>query len=237
MFYFDSTYLIFIVPALIVSAIAQAMVKIRYNNYSKVMNARGITGAEAARRVLESNGITYMRIEKISGNLTDHYDPKEDVIRLSAGVYDSTSVAAVGVACHEAGHAVQHYEEYLPAKFRTAIVNITNISSRLGVILIFAGIVLAAMNPELVIVAYIGIVAYSACALFQLVTLPTEFDASRRGLKAIKETGMLDTNEQKGARKVLTAAALTYVAALFTSIMTILRFMVIISRFAGRRND
>ena len=237
MFYFDTTYLFFIVPAMIVSLIAQVMVSTRYNKYSKVLASSGITGAEAARRVLAANGITYIRIEKISGNLTDHYDPKEDVIRLSQGVYDSCSVAAVGVACHEAGHAVQHYEQYLPAKFRTAIVKFTNISSKLGVILIFAGIIMAMINPELTIVAYIGIVAYSACALFQLVTLPTEFDASRRGMKAIKETGMLSGDEQKGARKVLSAAAMTYVAALFMSIMTIVRYLVLISKFAGRRSD
>ena len=237
MFYFDTTYLFFIVPAMIVSLIAQVLVSTRYNKYSKVLASSGITGAEAARRVLAANGITYIRIEKISGNLTDHYDPKEDVIRLSQGVYDSCSVAAVGVACHEAGHAVQHYEQYLPAKFRTAIVKFTNISSKLGVILIFAGIIMAMINPELTIVAYIGIVAYSACALFQLVTLPTEFDASRRGMKAIKETGMLSGDEQKGARKVLSAAAMTYVAALFMSIMTIVRYLVLISKFAGRRSD
>jgi len=237
MFYFDSTYLIFIVPALIVSAIAQIMVKTRYSRYSRVMSASGITGAEAARRVLIANGISYMRIEKISGNLTDHYDPKEDVIRLSEGVYGSNSVAAIGVACHEAGHAVQHYEQYLPAKLRSAIVKVTNISSKLGIVLIFAGLLLAMVNPELTVVAYTGIIAYSACAVFQLVTLPTEFDASRRGLKAIKETGMLSEKERSGARKVLTAAALTYVAALFTSVMTILRFLVIIARVSGRRNS
>ncbi len=237
MFYFDTTYLFFIVPALIVSLIAQALVSSRYSKYSKVLSSQGITGAEAARRMLAANGITYIRIERIAGNLTDHYDPKEDVIRLSQGVYDSSSVAAVGIACHEAGHAVQHYEQYLPAKFRSAIVKFTNISSKLGVILIFAGILMAMMNPRLTIVAYIGVVAYSACALFQLVTLPTEFDASRRGMKAIKETGILNAEEQKGARKVLSAAALTYVAALFMSIMTILRYLVIISRYAGRRND
>ncbi|MBO4859915.1 MAG: zinc metallopeptidase [Clostridia bacterium] len=237
MFYFDSTYLIFIVPALIVSLLAQLLVTSRYNKYSKVLAAQGVTGAEAARRVLLANGITYLRIERISGDLTDHYDPKEDVIRLSQKVYDSASIAAVGVACHEAGHAVQHYEGYLPAKFRNAIVKATNISSRLGVILIIAGIFMATLNPELVIVAYIGIAAYSACALFQLVTLPTEFDASRRGMKAIKDTGILTAEEQKGARKVLSAAALTYVAALFTSVMTILRYLALISRFAGRRND
>ncbi|MBQ6182827.1 MAG: zinc metallopeptidase [Clostridia bacterium] len=237
MFYFDSTYLIFIVPALIVSLLAQLLVTSRCNKYSKVLAAQGVTGAEAARRVLLANGITYLRIERISGDLTDHYDPKEDVIRLSQKVYDSASVTAVGIACHEAGHAVQHYEGYVPAKFRSAIVKITNISSRLGIILILAGLLMAAMNPELTIVAYIGIVAYSACALFQLVTLPTEFDASRRGMKAIKETGILTSDEQKGARKVLSAAALTYVAALFTSVMTILRYLALISRFAGRRND
>lgn len=237
MFYFDITYIIFIVPALIVSSIAQAMVSIRYNKFSRVMCASGLTGAEAARRVLEYNGISYLRIERIKGKLTDHYDPKEDVIRLSEGVYDSMSLAAIGVACHEAGHAVQYREEYAPAKFRMAIVKATNISSKLGVILIFAGILLLMVNPDLAWVAYAGVVAYSLCAVFQLVTLPTEFDASRRGLKAIKETGILSAEEQKGAKKVLTAAAMTYVAALFTSIMTILRFLVIIARISGRRNN
>lgn len=237
MFYFDIYYLIFIVPAMIVCALAQLLVSARYSRYSKVMASSGLTGAEAARKVLEANGISYIRIEKIKGKLTDHYDPKEDVIRLSEGVYDSASLAAIGVACHEAGHAVQYREEYAPAKFRMAIVGITNISSKLGIILIFAGILLAMWNPEYVFVAYIGIVAYSVCALFQLVTLPTEFDASRRGMRAIKDTGILDQREQAGARKVLTAAAMTYVAALFLSIMTILRFIFIIARFTGRRSN
>lgn len=233
--YFDYTYLVFMLPAFIFALYAQIKVKSAFSKYSSVYSAKGITGAMAAQRVLSANGIHNVRIEHISGQLTDHYDPKTNVIRLSDGVYSSTSQAAIGVACHEAGHAVQHAVGYAPAKLRLAIVPITNIGSKLGMLLLPIGIILAAMGFYwCTAIAYIGLFGYIACAVFQLVTLPTEFNASSRAMEAIKSSGMLNENEQKGARKVLSAAALTYVAALFTSIMTILRFLVILSRISGR---
>lgn len=234
--YFDSTYLLFIVPALIVSALAQLMVTVRFNKYSSKSVSSGITGAMAARRVLDEHGLSAVRIERISGNLTDHYDPRDNVLRLSEKVYSSSSQAAIGVACHEAGHAIQDSEDYLPAKIRLAIIPATNIGSKLGVILIPVGFLIAAFT-ESFILTYIGLIAYSMCAVFQLVTLPTEFNASRRAMQSIERFGFLTHDEKKGARKVLTAAALTYVAALFTVIMTILRYLALISRMSGRRND
>jgi Zn-dependent membrane protease YugP len=234
--YFDTTYFYFVLPAVIIAFWAQIRVKSTFSKYSKIFNARGLTGADAARRVLDANGLSYIRIERIPGDLTDHYDPKDDVIRLSESVYGSTSTAAVGVACHEAGHAVQHAQEYLPAKIRMAIIPATKIGSSLSMILLPLGIILAAMGYYYAVsIAYVGLIGYGVCALFQVVTLPTEFNASSRAMTAIGETGMLTEEEQKGAKKVLSAAALTYVAALFVSIMTILRFLVIISNVSGRR--
>lgn len=234
--FFDMTYVYFVIPAMLVALWAQIRVKSTYSKYSKVFNSRGITGADAARRVLDANGLSYIRIERVAGELTDHYDPKEDVIRLSEGVYGSASAAAVGIACHEAGHAVQHACEYLPAKIRSAIVPATKIGSTLSMILLPVGIILAALGYYYAVsIAYIGLIGYGVCALFQVVTLPTEFNASSRAMAAINQTELLTQDEQKSARKVLSAAALTYVAALFVSIMTILRFLIIISSVSGRR--
>lgn len=198
---------------------------------------RGITGAEAARRVLDANGLQHIRIEQIPGNLTDHYDPRSDVIRLSESVYGNTSVAAVGVACHEAGHAVQHAENYAPVKIRAAIIPVTNIGSRLAIPLIILGILLnsLASAPEFLVIAYIGVACYGLCTLFQLVTLPTEFDASRRALRCIESYGILGSEEIGGARRVLTAAAMTYVAALAVSLMQLLRLFLMVSGNSRRR--
>ncbi len=234
--FFDMTYVYFVLPAVIIAFWAQIKVKSTYSKYSRVKNSAGMTGADAARKVLDANGLSYIRVERIAGELTDHYDPKEDVIRLSDGVYGSTSTAAVGIACHEAGHAVQHAEEYLPSKIRLAIVPATKIGSTLSMILLPLGLILAyAGYYYAVSIAYVGLIGYAVCALFQVVTLPTEFNASSRAMAAIGKTGFLTEEEQKGARKVLSAAALTYVAALFVSIMTILRFVVLISNVNGRR--
>lgn len=228
-------YLIFVLPAVIFSLWASIQVNTTFQKYSKVRSARGITGAEAARRVLNANGLSHIRIERIPGNLTDHYDPRNDVIRLSESVYDNTSVAAVGVACHEAGHAVQHAENYVPVKIRSAIIPVTNIGSRLAIPLIIIGIILNAFAPKLLILAYIGVACYGLCTLFQLVTLPTEFDASKRALRSMEGYGILGSDEIGGAKRVLRAAAMTYVAALAVSLMQLLRLFMIVAGNSRRR--
>ena len=233
----DYLYLILVLPAVIFSLWASIRVNTTFKKYSKIRSMRGITGAEAARRVLDANGLQHIRIELIPGNLTDHYDPRSDVIRLSESVYGNTSVAAVGVACHEAGHAVQHAENYAPVKIRAAIIPVTNIGSRLAIPLIILGILLnsLASAPEFLVIAYIGVACYGLCTLFQLVTLPTEFDASRRALRCIESYGILGSEEIGGARRVLTAAAMTYVAALAVSLMQLLRLFLMVSGNSRRR--
>lgn len=228
-------YLIFVLPAVIFSLWASIQVNTTFQKYSKVRSARGITGAEAARRVLNANGLSHIRIERIPGNLTDHYDPRNDVIRLSESVYDNTSVAAVGVACHEAGHAVQHAENYIPVKIRSAIIPVTNIGSRLAIPLIIIGIILNAFAPKFLVLAYIGVACYGLCTLFQLVTLPTEFDASKRALRSMEGYGILGSDEIGGAKRVLRAAAMTYVAALAVSLMQLLRLFMIVAGNSRRR--
>ena len=233
----DYLYLILVLPAVIFSLWASIRVNTTFKKYSKIRSMRGITGAEAARRVLDANGLQHIRIEQIPGNLTDHYDPRSDVIRLSESVYGNTSVAAVGVACHEAGHAVQHAENYAPVKIRAAIIPVTNIGSRLAIPLIILGILLTSLAsaPEFLVIAYIGVACYGLCTLFQLVTLPTEFDASRRALRCIESYGILGSEEIGGARRVLTAAAMTYVAALAVSLMQLLRLFLMVSGNSRRR--
>ena len=233
----DYLYLILVLPAVIFSLWASIRVNTTFKKYSKIRSMRGITGAEAARRVLDANGLQHIRIEQIPGNLTDHYDPRSDVIRLSESVYGNTSVAAVGVACHEAGHAIQHAENYAPVKIRAAIIPVTNIGSRLAIPLIILGILLnsLASAPEFLVIAYIGVACYGLCTLFQLVTLPTEFDASRRALRCIESYGILGSEEIGGARRVLTAAAMTYVAALAVSLMQLLRLFLMVSGNSRRR--
>ncbi len=231
----DYLYLILVLPAVIFSLWASIRVNTTFKKYSKIRSMRGITGAEAARRVLDANGLQHIRIEQIPGNLTDHYDPRSDVIRLSASVYGNTSVAAIGVACHEAGHAVQHAENYVPVRIRAAIIPVTNIGSRLAIPLIILGILLNMLAPEFLVIAYIGVACYGLCALFQLVTLPTEFDASRRALRCIESYGILGSDEIGGARRVLTAAAMTYVAALAVSLMQLLRLFLMVSGNSRRR--
>lgn len=233
----DYLYMILVLPAVIFSLWASIRVNTTFKKYSKIRSMRGITGAEAARRVLDANGLQHIRIEQIPGNLTDHYDPRSDVIRLSESVYGNTSVAAVGVACHEAGHAVQHAENYAPVKIRAAIIPVTNIGSRLAIPLIILGILLnsLASAPEFLVIAYIGVACYGLCTLFQLVTLPTEFDASRRALRCIESYGILGSEEIGGARRVLTAAAMTYVAALAVSLMQLLRLFLMVSGNSRRR--
>lgn len=233
-YYFDWSYLVLVVPALLFSLWASARVNSTFKKYSAMRNARGMTGAEAARAVLNANGVTDVRIEYVSGNLTDHYDPKEKVIRLSQDVYDAATPAAVGVAAHEAGHAAQYAANYLPIRIRAAIIPATNIGSKLSVPLIILGLLLpglrifAPYTEFFNLIAWIGVACYSLCVLFQLVTLPTEFNASRRAVAAIERCGLLLPEEQQGAKKVLKAAALTYVAALSASLAQLLRLIIIV---------
>ncbi len=228
MIWYDYYYLILVVPALILSLIAQVSVKSTYKSMSRIQNSRNITGADAAARVLSYYGINNVRIEPVNGELTDHYDPRANVIRLSSKVFSGSSIAAVGIACHEAGHAAQHAQNYSPIKVRNAILPFANIGSSAGIWIAIIGYFL---NFGLLI--DIGIILFAAVVLFQLVTLPIEFNASLRAMKVIDETGMLNSEEQKGTKKVLTAAAMTYVAALIVSIMSLLR---LILRFRSR-ND
>lgn len=230
MFYFDWTYLAFVLPAVILSLWASAKVNSTFKKYSRQHIRSGMTGAEAARMILNENGLHDVRIERVAGELTDHYDPKTNVIRLSDSVYSSATSAAVGVAAHECGHAVQHATGYTPIKIRSAIVPITNIGSRLSVPLIMLGIILSFTNEQLISIAYFGVACFSLCVLFQLVTLPTEYNASRRAIRALEGCMMLSDDEIKGSKKVLSAAALTYVAALAVSIMQLLYFLMRVQR-------
>ena len=216
-------------PCLILSLICNASVKSNFSKYSQIQNSRRLTGAQAAQQVLSAHGVTGVRIEPVSGNLTDHFDPRSNVIRLSESVYNATTVAAVGVACHEAGHAVQHAEGYVPNKIRSAIVPVANIGSKLSWIVLIIGMLLPV---QFNFVITIGIVLFSASVLFTLVTLPVEFNASSRALKTIQSTNMLNESEYAGAKKVLSAAAMTYVAAAATSIAQLLRLLLI---FGNRR--
>ena len=242
MFYYygvDWTYIVLVLPTILFALWANARVNSTFRKYSKVRNSRGLTGAQAAMAVLRANGVTDVRIERVSGNLTDHYDPKSNVIRLSDQVYDAPTPAAVGVAAHEAGHAVQYAENYAPIKIRSAIVNVTNIGSRLSMPLMIIGVLMMGMRRLArssrfwCCVAMCGGRLYGLCVVFQLVTLPTEFNASRRALRAIEGGNLLDDTDRRAARKVLSAAAMTYVAALATSLAQFLRLFLLV----GRRRD
>ncbi len=227
-FFMDYYYIILVIPAMLLAVWAQVKVKSTYNKFSKVSNSKGITGAYAAQAVLTHYGINDVRIEQVSGKLTDHYDPKAKVIRLSEGVYGSSTIAAVGIACHEAGHAAQHAQDYAPIKIRNSLVPVCNIGSSLGIPLALIGYFLG-FEPLI----SIGLLLYAAIALFQVVTLPVELNASRRAMKVIDETGLLQDEEQSGAKKVLTAAAMTYIASMLVAIANLLR---LILRFNNRRN-
>lgn len=227
----DMTYLTLVLPCIILSLWASSNVKSTFKKYSKQFSRRNITGADAARRVLAANGVTGVRIDRISGELTDHYDPRTNVIRLSDNVYDNTSTAAIGVACHEAGHAVQYATSYAPIKLRAAIIPLTNFGSKLAMPLILLGLLFTAFGDTLI---YAGIACFGVSLVFQLITLPVEFNASKRALQAIEDGDLLTDEEQQGAKKTLTAAALTYVAATAVALAQLLR---LISIFGGRRRD
>lgn len=231
-YYFDWTYVVLVLPCVLLSLWASANVNGTFRKYSQQLSSRHITGAEAAARVLSANGVRGVQIMRISGNLTDHYDPRTNVIRLSDDVYGSTSTAAIGVACHEAGHAVQYAVGYAPIKLRAAIIPVTNFGSKLAMPLILIGLLLSYAASFSYVLVYVGIACFGLSLVFQLVTLPVEFNASRRAMEAISSGGLLTEEEQRGARKTLTAAALTYVAATATALAQLLRLLVI---FGGNR--
>ena len=239
-YYIDWTYIILVFPAIIFSLWASLKVNSTFKKYSEVKSAYGITGARAARRLLDENGLQHVKIERIGGNLTDHFDPRDNVIRLSASTHDNTSPAAIGVAMHEAGHAIQHAENYAPIRIRQAVIPMTNIGSRLAIPLVIVGTILSALGSaqsELgMYFALTGVILFSFCVFFQLVTLPVEFDASRRAIKALKNTYMLKEEELPIVKKVLSAAAMTYVAALAVSLAQLLRLLMLLSRLNSRRD-
>ena len=229
---FDWTYLVLVLPCILLSLWASSNVNSTFKKYASQFSARRITGAQAAQRVLSANGVSGVRIERVAGNLTDHFDPKTNVIRLSDNVYDATSTAAIGVACHEAGHAVQYAQNYGPIKLRAAIIPITNIGSKLAMPLILIGLLLAAAENISFTFVYLGIACFGLSLVFQLVTLPVEFNASRRAMEAISSGNLLTEEEQRGARKTLTAAAMTYVAATAVALAQLLRLILL---FGGNR--
>ncbi len=231
---FDWTYLYLVLPCLLLAMGASAMVNSTFRKYSKQMSSRHLTGAQAAEQVLRNNGVTGVRIERIPGSLTDHYDPRTNVIRLSDDVYNNTSTAAIGVACHEAGHAVQYATGYAPIKLRAAIIPITNIGSKLAMPLILLGLLLASLGNLSYTLVQIGILCFSFSLIFQLVTLPVEFNASHRALQAIEQGELLTSDELSGARRTLRAAAMTYVAAVAVSLAQLLRLVIL---FGNRRRD
>lgn len=238
---FDMTYVYLVLPCLLLSLWASASVKSTFQKYDRQLSARRITGAQAAARVLQAQGVSGVRIQRVSGKLTDHYDPKANVIRLSDSVYDSTSTAAIGVACHEAGHAAQYAANYFPIRLRAAIIPVTNFGSKLAMPLILIGLLLEmavalpGMGADLsYFFVYLGIGCFGLSLVLQLVTLPVEFNASRRALRSIREAELLTDEELPGAKRTLRAAALTYVAATALSLAQLLRLLTLFGR--RRRN-
>lgn len=223
--YYDSYYLVLVLPAILIAMAAQIMVKTTFRRYASVFSRRGQTAAQVARQILDDNGLQAVRLERVSGDLTDHYDPKANVIRLSDSVYNSASVASIGVAAHEAGHAVQHAVGYVPIKLRNAVLPVANIGSAAAMPIIIIGLLLS-FEP----LVSIGILLFSALVLFQLITLPVEFNASRRALATLRDSRILEGKELSGARRVLSAAAMTYVAAVLVSAMQLLRLVLLTNR-------
>lgn len=225
-FYYNSSYFLLLVPAMLISLAAQIAVKRAYSKMSQVYSRSGYSGSQAALAVLRYYGINDVRVEQCSGKLSDHYDPKNKVIRLSEGVFSSTSIAAIGIACHEAGHAAQHATDYFPIKLRNSFIPVCQIGSYAGIPLAFAGMVLS-FEPLI----FVGLLLYSFIMLFQLATLPVELNASSRAVAVIEETGLLrDESELAGAKQVLRCAAFTYVAALVSSLANLLRFILIFTK-------
>ncbi len=228
-YYFDWTYLL-LIPALILSLWAQSNVNGTFRKYAKVYSRFGYTGADVARKILDMNGLYQVKVERIAGNLTDHFDPKSNVVRLSDATYSSQSVGAIGVAAHEVGHAVQYATGYAPIRVRNSIVPVVNICNTLSMPILLIGVIMS-WNSTLI---QLGIILFSATVLFQLITLPVEFNASNRALATLRDKNILDTTEIKGASAVLRAAALTYVAAAVSAVLSLLRLILL---FGGRRRD
>jgi Zn-dependent membrane protease YugP len=235
MYYYDWSYML-LLPAIIFTMYAQFKVQGNFKKYSNVRAMRGLTGAQAARRMLDAAGLHDVAIEPIRGSLTDHYDPRAQVLRLSQTVYGVNSVAAVSVACHEAGHAVQYAQNYAPIKLRAAIIPLTNLGSQLAMPLILIGLLLTAFSDISSFIVYLGIACFGLSLLFQLVTLPVEFNASRRAIAAIEQGGLLTEQEQVGAKRTLRAAAMTYVAATAVALAQLLRLIVLFGN-RGKRRD
>ena len=229
--FFDWTYLVIVFPFVILAMWAQASVKSTYAKYSRVLSRKGMTAETAVRRILDANGLQHITITRVRGDLTDHYDPKNGTIALSETVYGNTSVAAIGVAAHEAGHAIQHAQAYAPLTMRNAIVPAANFGSKLCIPLVILGI-LFSFYP----LAYAGIILFGLSTVFQLLTLPTELDASKRAMKILEGDGYLSEDELGGTKKVLTAAAMTYIAALFVSLASLIRLILIVNGGRGRRD-
>lgn len=224
MFYYDSYYLMLVIPALLISGIAQFFVKSTFSKYSKVLSQRGMQAHEIARKMLDDNGLYHVQVERVSGHLTDHFDPTSNIVRLSDSVYSSQTVASIGVAAHEVGHAIQYANNYIPIKIRAVLIPVTNLGSSIALPLAMLGIF---FSLEFLVTA--GILLFSAVVLFQLVTLPVEFDASIRAINTLDTDGYLSRDELKGSKRVLSAAAMTYVAALIVSLANLLR-LVLLSR-------
>jgi len=232
MFFFDPLYLLFAMPALLLGLWAQIKVKGAFNRYSRVRSARGLTGAEVARRVLDFNGLHEVQVEQVGGFLSDHYDPRHKTLRLSPEVYQTPSLAAAGVAAHEAGHAIQDKQGYTALKFRTSLVPGVQIGSWLGPIIFLVGLFIPSTLGESI--AWLGLILFGLTALFAVVTLPVEFDATRRAKKSLVTQGILGSEEMVGVNKTLDAAALTYVAAAIQAVMTLLYYTTLL---VGRRDD
>lgn len=229
-FYMDRYYIILIIPAMLIAMAAQARVSATFRRYSRENTRRGLTAAQAARQILDANGLYTVQIQHIAGSLTDHYDPTTNVVRLSDSVYRSSSIASIGVAAHEVGHAIQHAQGYFPIRVRSAIIPITNLGSKLSIPMLLLGLVFS-FQP----LAQIGILLFATATVFQLVTLPVEFNASSRALAILERDHILDPDENAKARKVLLAAAMTYVAALITSAAQLLRLVLLFSN--NKRDD
>lgn len=234
MFYIDWTYIVLVMPALILAMAAQGKVLSTFNKYSRVQSHIGITGAEAARRIMEQNGIYDVSIERVSGNLTDHYDPSRKVLRLSDSVYSSSSIAAIGVAAHETGHAIQHARNYAPLSLRSLMVPLANIGSRLSMPLILIGLLFSFASSMGNTLITLGIIFFGLSVVFTIITLPVEFNASRRAIACLDESRILYSDEIDGAKKVLSAAAMTYVASTVVALANLLRLIVV---FGNRRDD
>ncbi len=226
-FYIDPYYIYLVLPALLISILAQIGVKSTFSKYSRQFSRRGVPASAVARQILDQNGLYHVSIQRVAGNLTDHYDPRTNIVSLSDSVFDSTSVASIGVAAHEVGHAIQHATGYVPIKLRNAIVPVANIGSTISIPLAILGLFMG-----LPILVDIGIILFSSVTLFQLITLPVEFNASRRAISTIEAGRMLEGEEVTGARRVLRAAAMTYVAATLTAIANLARIILLF----GNRN-